>query len=259
MEIGAGENKEIVFHYHYKANLNKLFLGKNRYIDKWSQYKVCFPKFFAHYGVKCLSINRIDFRIDNYEHSWSDLFQFNNAVAIGIGTLPYWESPCYTEYQSINNFHNPRYGAMTSCYDRNEVNEGGLTKTRYELRSSCLSKSAYYDVSQLPDVWLLYWLPLFCRMISSKKIFQQIARDANELLSERWRKGEYDNFSEFVKRHRGYIFTSRQLTALALGLDKSRRTAHQTGYRHNLQYIDNADFRKYLAMFNGALWYFFGT
>ena len=253
--------------YTYRVNPNKYLFGDDGYINSWQEFVEAFNSLMADNNADCTVIRRVDFRIDNYEHDYLEMYPINNVVAHALTMF----LNCGNIYSSSNfgagerhNMvnHNKRTGEEFECYDRQKISGNfGPTKTRFEFRDT---RANLNDISQVAELGR-YWISLFDSMAKNKGVkysqFQEIQNQLNDNLCELWQKRKSENRIRdtigFFADQRVEIITAAQFKALCSRIGLSGNTAYAYKSRLNLDYLSNDEYIQYLFKFRDSLIQFF--
>lgn len=225
-ETGALESSYII-------NLNSLIYSDFGYIDSLKDYNTVHREFCKEWFTDEPTIKRIDFRIDNYTDDYQAYLKVNDLIVILLAKLK--KMSCTKTYDPVtlkqkahtaqnknfivqyydridkNKLANEVKAFMTSEGELIDINKGGKTKARLELRNKTKKFFVLRDIPELIDTW--------CRELKNcSDLYDEVLNEINQNLLTEWQNGKYTNIRAFVREHKADIYDKVQLQALLSNL-----------------------------------------
>lgn len=238
-----------------KINPNKTALYGDKYLNTLKEIReeMRILKDICKYKNEC--ITRIDFRIDNYNDSYKDLYKINKIVVLlladALNLKNQWASiePTGLMPKTIR--------AQDSCYeveyyDRwSKTNREGLTRTRLELRNKDI-KCHVKDIPRLINQW--------SNTLSSLPAqYERLQTEQNNTLLHYWEEIKISNptmtASAFVIQYQDSIYTIKQLIDLLglMGMKNPKNSAYIYNNRFKFEFISKTELITYIKKIKRAL------
>lgn len=215
-DVSKGSKRKII-------NLNSYAGYTTKYIDGLSEFVAAFEDCMKRFGTESYIIRRVDFRIDDYFHTFEELIRYNAAVILSM-TLQ--NKLGQVERYARTTIHNKRFvnGVQIHCYDRTEK-EGGasIAKTRLEIKAEGLSLTDIREVLSIGK----YWADQIERSADTYREKQEVLADlvskriVKDISSCCYRKPSYaQKFDEY----RWMILTAKQFRRICRTLNLNDQT-----------------------------------
>lgn len=216
--------------YSARLNPNKFIYGDTDYISQYGIFKQAMQEMLYRKNIIDYKIKRVDFRIDSYDYTFSELYKLNYAL-INIFAAMNGIDNCY-ESKKNGIIHNIKYQnkrIQGECYDRITKDGCGIAKTRIEFRKIM----TYSDLADISQLYIMACSLL--NMLNNKLIsnyYDTVQNKRNDDILREYSKGHTHSMSELINVNRDWIFTSKQLVNLCKSLGLADSTAYT--YQHRL-------------------------
>ena len=240
-----------------RVNPNKYLFDDNEYITGYRQFINTVDKMLLERGITEYSIQRLDFRIDNYNNTFDELYKLNNII-INLLSMAMGIDNCYKSLKNDipHNIVARSNRQEVECYNRIAKDENGLTKTRIELRRKfphfqLISK---IDIQNIYDEWKKCFysklMPIYYRQFQSMQ---------NNRILQSYRQAQRTphNIIDLISKNQDYICTSRQMNELCSMLNLAKDVAYTYKNRLHIEYYKYTDIERYIDSIITALKLFF--
>ncbi len=248
------QNTGVILH-GMKINPNKYLYGDHQYINSYSEYARTIDEMMRIKGIEDYRIQRVDFRIDNYNNTFDNLYKLNNAIvhmlAMSLNIDNRYKS---SKGDMPHNIVARNSTKEIECYNRIEKEGEGLTKTRLELRQFYkLEKAVYKDsIINICEEWI--------RILNNKLMSMYYSRFQTEQtrrICQEWRKGTENgtirNHIDLIARNKNYIYTSDQMNKVCNGLGLATDVGYVYRCRIGIEYYKLCDIMQYIEKITDAL------
>lgn len=229
-----------------RVNPNKYLFDDSGYIDNYSQFANTIDEMLLNRGITDYTIQRLDFRIDNYNNNFDELYKLNNIV-INLLSMAMGIKNCYKSLKNDipHNIVARGNRQEIECYNRIEKDGNGLTKTRIELRRTF----PYFQAIKKTDIHTIYgdWLSYF----NSKLMpiyYRQFQAIQNDRIVDNHRQDPKatHNIIDLISKNQDYICTSKQMGELCNKLNLAKNSAYVYKNRLHIEYYKYVDIERYL-------------
>lgn len=244
-------------------NLNRYSGRITTYIDSFSEFKKIFAECMEGFGAEEYTIRRVDFRIDDYFHTFDEIMKYHSAL---LHAMTIQNKLTTIERYAQTTLRNRTFnsdGQQIHCYDRIAKKDElhSVAKTRFEIKNGRLKLFSIKDVSLLG----LYWAD---QVESSSAVFAEQQKQFADMVATKIKK-EFSNrsayrtprYAEKFDEYRYLIFTAWQFRQICkkLGLGEHTCDVYAGAGRLGLnrEWITNSGFEKYACKAAKALRDFF--
>lgn len=242
-----------------RVNPNKYLFDDSGYIDNYSQFANTIDEMLLNRGITDYTIQRLDFRIDNYNNNFDELYKLNNIV-INLLSMAMGIKNCYKSLKNDipHNIVARGNRQEIECYNRIEKDGNGLTKTRIELRRTF----PYFQTITNDNIFMIYndWLNYFNNKLMPiyYKRFQAIQNDRIIYNHRNGQKATH-NIIDLISKNQDYICTSKQMGELCSKLNLAKDVSYTYKNRLQIEYYKYADIERYFNHIITALHTFLTT
>lgn len=242
-----------------KINPNNYAGYATKYIDSYSEFVAAFEDCVKNFGAESYIIRRVDFRIDDYFHTFEELIRYNAAVLLSM-TLQ--NNLSQVERYARTTIHNKRFtdGIQIHCYDRIEKEGCSIAKTRFEIKVQGLNLT---DIRQISGIGR-YWADQVERCADIYREKQDVFADwvskriTKDFLGCSFRKPSYaQKFDEY----RWMILTAKQFRRICRILNLNDQTCDKYAGAGRLglnrEWVTETAMEQYSSKAANALRYFF--
>lgn len=273
------ETGELIVFLDAKVNVNRFAAerdhgGREYWIDTFTEFVDEFENCIAQVRHSRYEIKRIDFRIDEYQHSFRELLKWNRTLLEVLKET--WE------LQSIENIKNQtirtkcsnEFGRCIQVYDKPaETNyRTQMVKTRFEIQDTIQERNLFFDWQFVRDRGINYtayslehlnFVPAITEKINSaaEKEAKSIVRSIKKKIEENEQNGLSYNKANLIQQYRYRIFSAHELRLICKGIGLREDTAYRYGTRYKLtkEYLDDAAIISYGRKLGLALDEFLST
>lgn len=233
-----------------RVNPNKYLYGDNGYITSYSQLISTVDEMLLKYGMQNYAVQRVDFRVDNYDNTFDEIYKLNNIIVNVLAIIADIDN-CYKSVKG-NRPHNivardKNNHMEIECYNRIAKDGDGIAKTRLEFRKTFAINKLIplQDIKSVADYWL--WLLNNRFLLTYYKQFQS---NMNDEIVKAYQSGTTDGT---VRSHIGLfasnkdiICTSRQMTNLCSMLNLTADVGYTYKNRLKIAYYNDIDIQNYI-------------
>lgn len=239
-----------------KINPNKYFLNGDQYIESYADMKKALKIIEKQCCVKELTLNRIDFRIDDYINPYQQYEKLNRLAFILLA------KEC-----NLNTFDNKNHithkakghiavgqGKQIQVYDRTEKNKTeGLTKGRFEVRS-IFNRKYPKTIDEIPNI-VETWID---SILQSQNHYKIVTALHNEALLQKWEQERHTEIKTFIRFSHDDIFSRQQLNDLLekLPTRNVKSLSYDCTRDIEINFISSDILGKYTTMLAKALYSF---
>lgn len=242
-----------------RLNPNKYLYDDSGYINSYSEFINTVNKMLSQRGITEYGIQRLDFRVDNYNNAFDELYKLNNIV-INILSMAMGIKNCYKSLKNDipHNIVARGNRQEIECYNRIEKDGSGLSKTRIEFRRTF----PYFNTITPNDIINIYcdWLSILRSKLMPiyYRRFQAMQNDriAQESIQ---RCKATRTVIELLAKNKDYICTAKQMKELCSMLNLSKDVAYTYKNRLKIEYYKYADIERYINNITLALHTFLST
>lgn len=245
--------------YGMRLNPNKYIYDEDGYINSYNEFIHAVIEMLLHRGITKYGIQRIDFRVDNYNNTFDELYKLNNII-INLLSLAMGIKNCYKSLKNDipHNIVLRGNRQEIECYNRIEKEGNGLTKTRIEFRRTF----PYFNTIEPNYIYNIYcdWLSILHSKLMSVYYSRFQAAQNNRIVQESTQKGKATRtVIELLAKNKDYICTPKQMKELCIMLNLSKDVAYTYKNRLEIEYYKYADVERYINNITSALHTFFST
>lgn len=248
--------------FKYRINPDKKV---ERDIHSFSEYITVINDIFEELELEDILICRVDFRFDDYNNEYSDLFKLNQLLFYLL-SIKQFKIKDYCSFgikspiSKTLRIHNSHIEA--EFYNKKIQEPNSKIKSRLELRTKGMNHSIWFEIGEskkrIEEIELDRWIDRLDKVANLKKEDYDNAFEKlnNEIIKcynadierKEYRKGDYNSM---IQRYNKYIFTRRQLVDLFKRLNYNSPESMASKYKKShvgIEFFSNYEVKKYIKL-----------